>query len=55
LNTADDDATRLNRDALGQTGELVLYFLSEQNISPAPAPTQTALSEQALRRTKGKN
>jgi glutaminyl-peptide cyclotransferase len=55
LNTADDDATRLNRDALGQAGELVLYFLSEQNISPAPAPTQTALSEQALRRTKGKN
>ena len=55
LNTADDDTTRLNRDALGQAGELVLYFLSEQNISPAPAPTQTALSEQALRRTKGKN
>lgn len=55
LNTADDDATRLNRDALGQAGELVLYFLSEQNISPAPAPTQTSLSEQALRRTKGKN
>jgi Zn-dependent M28 family amino/carboxypeptidase len=55
LNTADDDTTRLNRDALAQAGELVLYFLSEQNISPAPAPTQTALSEQALRRTKGKN
>ena len=55
LNSADDDATRLNRDALGQAGELVLYFLSEQNISPAPAPTQTAISEQALRRTKGKN
>ena len=55
LNTADDDATRLNRDALGQAGELVLYFLSEQNISPAPAPTQTALSDQALPRTKGKN
>jgi glutaminyl-peptide cyclotransferase len=55
LNTADDDASRLNRDALAQAGQLVLYFLSEQNISPTPAPTQTALSEQALRRTKGKN
>jgi glutaminyl-peptide cyclotransferase len=55
LNTADDDAGRLDRDALAQAGQLVLYFLSEQNISPAPAPTQTALSEQAPRRTKGKN
>ena len=55
LNTADDDASHLNRDALAQAGQLVLYFLSEQNISPAPAPTQTALSEQALQQTKGKN
>jgi glutaminyl-peptide cyclotransferase len=55
LNSADDDAAHLDRDALAQAGQLVLYFLSEQNISPAPAPTQTALSEQALRRTKGKN
>jgi glutaminyl-peptide cyclotransferase len=55
LNTADDDASRLSRDALAQAGQLVLYFLSEQNILPAPAPTQTALSEQALPRTKGKN
>jgi hypothetical protein len=55
LNTADDSASRLNRDALAQAGQLVLYFLSEQNISPAPAPTQTALSEQVLRQTKGKN
>jgi hypothetical protein len=55
LNTADDSASHLNRDALAQAGQLVLYFLSEQNISPAPAPTQTALSEQALGRTKGKN
>jgi hypothetical protein len=55
LNSADDNASRLSRDALAQAGQLVLYFLSEQNISPAPAPTQTALSEQALRQTKGKN
>ena len=55
LNTADDDASRLNHDALAQAGQLVLYFLSEQNISSAPASTQTALSEQALPRTKGKN
>jgi|GEM_PF-1201280 len=55
LNTADDDAARLDRDALAQAGQLVLYFLSEQNISPVPAPTQTVVSEQALRRTKGKN
>jgi Peptidase family M28 len=55
LNTADDNANRLSRDALAQAGQLVLYFLSEQNVSPAPAPTQTALSEQALRQTKGKN
>lgn len=55
LNTADDDASRLNRDALAQAGKLVLYFLSEQSFSPAPAPTQAALSEQAPARTKGKN
>jgi Peptidase family M28 len=55
LNTADDNSSRLSRDALAQAGQLVLYFLSEQNISPAPAPTQTALSEQVLRQTKGKN
>jgi hypothetical protein len=55
LNTADDNAGRLSRDALAQAGQLVLYFLSEQNISPAPAPTQAAVSEQALRHTKGKN
>ena len=55
LNSADDNASRLSRDALAQAGQLVLYFLSEQNISPTPGPTQTALSEQALRQTKGKN
>jgi hypothetical protein len=55
LNTADDNADRLSRDALAQAGQLVLYFLSEQTISPAPAPTHAALSEQALRLTKGKN
>ena len=55
LNTADDNASRLNRDALAQAGQLVLYFLSEQTISSAPSPTQTALSEQALKQTKGKN
>jgi glutaminyl-peptide cyclotransferase len=55
LNTADDNASRLNRDALAQAGQLVLYFLSEQTISSTPTPTQTALSEQALKQTKGKN
>jgi glutaminyl-peptide cyclotransferase len=55
LNTADDDASHLSRDALAQAGQLVLYFLSEQSFSPAPAPTQAALSEQAPARTKGKN
>jgi Peptidase family M28 len=55
LNSADDNANRLSRDALAQAGQLVLYFLSEQTISAAPSPTQTALSEQAPQPTKGKN
>jgi glutaminyl-peptide cyclotransferase len=54
LNSADDNANRLSRDALEQAGQLVLYFLSEQSLSPA-APTQTVLSEQALQRNKGNN
>ena len=55
LNSADDNASRLSRDALAQAGQLVLYFLSEQTTSAAPSPTQTALSEQASQRTTGKN
>jgi Zn-dependent M28 family amino/carboxypeptidase len=55
LNTADDDASRLSPDALAEAGQLVLYFLSENSNPPAPSPTETALSEQALQRTRGKN
>jgi hypothetical protein len=55
LNSADDNASRLSRDALARAGQLVLYFLSEQSISAAPSPTQTTLSERAPQPTKGKN
>ena len=55
LNSADDNAGRLSRDALAQAGQLVLYFLSEQSTSATPSATKAALSEQAPQRTKGKN
>jgi glutaminyl-peptide cyclotransferase len=55
LHTADDDASRLSRDAFAQAGQLVLYFLSEQDTPPASTPGETILSDKGPPRTRGKN
>ena len=55
LHTADDNGSQLSREALNQAGQLVLYFLSEQNNPQAPSPSETTLSDKGSQRAKGKN
>jgi hypothetical protein len=51
LNSADDNASRLSRDAFAQAGQLVLHFLDEQTNPSKPTPEKTALSGKGARRT----
>jgi Peptidase family M28 len=50
LNSADDNASRLSRDAVAQAGQLVLHFLDEQTNPSEPTPAKTALSGKEAQR-----